>query len=79
VATGADVIIPAHGGFPKEQVVWSNPSGSQLIVLHPVDDLNILGSLTDGTFGTTGAPLPRQAAGYQELQNALRTGTQLVW
>jgi hypothetical protein len=70
---------PRTWRFPKEQVVWSNPSGSQLIVLHPVDDLNILGSLTDGTFGTTGAPLPRQPAGYQELQNALRTGTQLVW
>ena len=70
---------PAHGGSPQEQLAWSNPSGSQLIVLHPVDDLNILGSLTGGTFRTAGAPLPRQAAGYQELQNALRTGTQLVW
>ena len=70
---------PAHGGFPKEQLTWSNPSGSQLIVLHPVDDLNILGSLTGGTFRTTGDPLPRQSAGYRELQNALRTGTQLAW
>ena len=70
---------PAHGGGPKEQLAWSNPSGSQLIVLHPVDDLNILGSLTGRTFRTAGAPLPRQAAGYRELQNALRTGTQLVW
>jgi len=32
-----------------------------------------------GTFRSAGAPLPRQAAGYQQLQNALRTGTQLVW
>ena len=70
---------PAHGGFPQEQVVWSNPSGSQFIVLHPVDDLNILGSLTGGRFRTTGVPLPPQPAGYQELQNALRTGTRLVW
>jgi hypothetical protein len=70
---------PGHGGGPQEQVAWSNPSGSQLIVLHPVDDRNILGSLTGGTFRTTGAPLPRQPAGYQELQNALRTGTQLAW
>jgi len=70
---------PAHGGGPKEQLAWSNPSGSQFIVLHPVDDLNILGSLTGGTFRTAGAPLPRQPAGYQELQNALRTGTQLAW
>jgi hypothetical protein len=70
---------PAHGGFPKEQLAWSNPSGTRLIVLHPVDDLNILGTLTGGTFRTAGAPLPRQAAGHQELQNALRTGSQLVW
>ena len=46
---------------------------------HPVDDLNILGSLTGGTFRPGGAPLPRQPGGYQELQTALRTGTQLVW
>lgn len=70
---------PAHGGFPKEQLAWSNPSGSQFIVLHPVDDLNILGSLTGGTFRTAGGPLPRQSAGYQQLQNALRTGSQLAW
>jgi hypothetical protein len=70
---------PAHGGSPKQMLVWSSPSGSQFIVLHPVDDLNILGSLTAGVFRTAGAPLPRQTAGYQELQNALRTGTQLVW
>jgi hypothetical protein len=70
---------PGHGGGPQEQLAWSNPSGSQLIVLHPVDDRNILGSLTGGTFRTAGAPLPRQPAGYQELQNALRTGTQLAW
>jgi len=70
---------PGHGGAPQDQVAWSNPSGSQLIVLHPVDDRNILGLLTDGAFRTAGPSLPRQPAGYQELQNALRTGTQLVW
>jgi hypothetical protein len=70
---------PAHGGAPKEQLAWSNPSGSQLIVLHPVDDRNVLGSLTSGMFRTAAGPLPRQPAGYQELQNALRTGTQLAW
>jgi hypothetical protein len=68
-----------HGGFPKEQLAWSNPSGSQFIVLHPANDLNILGSLTAGTFRTAGAPLPRQPAGYQELQYALRTGSQVAW
>ncbi len=44
-----------------------------------MDDLNILGSLTGGTFRTAGGPLPRQSAGYQQLQNALRTGSQLAW
>jgi hypothetical protein len=70
---------PAHGGSPNEMLAWSSPSGSKLIVLHPVDDLNILGSLTHGTFRVAGAPLPRQPAGYRELQNALRTGTELAW
>jgi hypothetical protein len=70
---------PGHGGSPNEMLAWSNPSGSQFIVLHPVDGLNVLGSLIRGTFRTAGAPLPRQPAGYQELQDALRTGSQLVW
>jgi hypothetical protein len=70
---------PGHGGAPRELLAWSNPSGSQFIVLHPVDDLNILGSLTGGTFRTTGAPLPRQPAGYQELEYALRTASQVAW
>jgi len=43
------------------------------------DVAHLLGSLTGGTFRTAGAPLPRQAAGDQELQNALCTGTQLAW
>ena len=70
---------PGHGGFPQEQLAWSNPSGSQLIVLYPVNHRNTLGSLTGGTLRTTLDPLPRQAAGYHELQNALRTGSQVVW
>jgi hypothetical protein len=70
---------PGHGGGPQAQIAWSNPSGGQLIVLNPVDHRNTLGSLTGGTFRTAGAPLPRQPAGYQELQNALRTGTRLAW
>jgi hypothetical protein len=59
--------------------VWSSPSGSRFILLHPVDDVNILGVLAGGTFRPTGPPLPRQSAGYQELQYALRTGTQMAW
>jgi hypothetical protein len=70
---------PGHGGSPEEMIAWSNPSGSQFIVLHPVDDLNILGSLTDGVFRTAGPPLPQQPAGYRELQYALRTGSKLAW
>lgn len=70
---------PAHGGSPKELIAWSDPSGSQFIVLHPVDDLNLLGVLTSGVFRAGGAPLPRQRAGYQELQYALRTASQVAW
>jgi RNA polymerase sigma factor (sigma-70 family) len=69
---------PAHGGFPKELIAWSNTSGSRLILLHPVDDLNILGVATSRGFRATGTPLP-QAPGYQELEYALRTASQMVW
>src|SRR5206468_9659136 len=69
---------PAHGGYPKELVAWSNRSGSRLILLHPVDDLNILGVATSGGFRPAGVPLP-QASGYQELQYALRTASQVAW
>lgn len=67
-----------HGGFPREQLTWSSPSGSQLILLRSRDDLNILSVLAGGRFRTTGAPLPGPA-GYQELQYALRTASQVAW
>jgi hypothetical protein len=67
-----------HGGSPSESVAWSNPSGSQLVLLRPRDDLNILGALTGGTFRTAGPPLPR-SAGYQDLQQALRTAGRVTW
>jgi hypothetical protein len=67
-----------HGGFPSETIAWSNPSGSQLILLHPQHERNVLGVLTGGSFRTAGALLP-QAAGYQELQYALRTASQMAW
>jgi hypothetical protein len=67
-----------HGGLPRELLAWSNPSGSQLILLHPRGDLNILGVLTGGRFRTAGTPLP-QPAGYQELEYALRTAGQMAW
>jgi hypothetical protein len=69
---------PGHGGSPSELVAWSNPSGSRLVLLHPVDDLNILGVLTGRRFSPASAPLPR-ASGYQELEYALRTASQMVW
>jgi len=43
-----------------------------------VDDLNILGVATSGGFRPAGVPLP-QASGYQELQYALRTASQVAW
>jgi hypothetical protein len=69
---------PRHGGSPRELIAWSNASGSRLLVLHPVDDLNILGVLTGRGFSPAGVPLPR-APGYQELEYALRTASQMVW
>ena len=69
---------PGHGGAPKELIAWSNLDGTRLILLHPVDDQNILGVLTGHGFSAAGAPLP-QASGYQELEYALRTAGQVVW
>ena len=69
---------PAHGGFPRELIAWSSLSGSRLILLHPVADLNVLGVLTGRRFSPAGALLP-QAAGYQELEYALRTASQMAW
>lgn len=71
---------PGRGGFPTQIVAWSNRSGSQLIVLQPRDDLNILGVLTGKTLMLTGSKLlPQQAPGYQELQYALRIAPQMTW
>lgn len=67
------------GGFPSETIAWSNPSGSQLILLHPQHERNVLGVLTGGSFRTAGALLPSQPAGYQELEYALRTAAYLAW
>ena len=73
-------IPPGRGGFPRPQVAWSNVSGGQLIVLQPRNQLNVLGVLSHGSFaGRGGAMLPGSAAGYRELQNALRSGSQLTW
>jgi hypothetical protein len=71
---------PGRGGSPKQEVAWSNISGSQLIVLQPRSELNVLGVLSNGSFAGMGAAmLPGSAAGYRELQYALRIGTQMTW
>ncbi len=63
-----------------QSVAWSNASGSQLIVLQPRHVLNVLGVLSNGSFaGMGGAMLPGSAAGYQELQDALRSALQMTW
>jgi hypothetical protein len=69
---------PGHGGTPRELVAWSSTSGSRLILLHPADELNVLGVLAGHTFSPAGAPLPR-APGYQALEYALRTASQVAW
>ena len=69
---------PGHGGSPMELIAWSNTSGSRLVLLYPVHDLNILGVAANGGFRATGAPLP-QASGYRELEYALRTAGQVAW
>jgi hypothetical protein len=71
---------PGRGGFPRPTVAWSNGSGSQLIVLQPRDSLNVLGVATGDTFTQAGGNvLAQQPAGYQELQYALRTSSQVAW
>ena len=71
---------PGRGGSPRPQVAWSNVTGGQLIVLQPRDQLNVLGVLSNGSFaGMGGAMLPGSAAGYRELQYALRSSSQMTW
>jgi hypothetical protein len=71
---------PGRGGNPNQTIAWSNRSGSQLIILQPRDDLNILGTLTRNTFTQTASKLlPQQPQGYQELQYALRIAPLMAW
>jgi hypothetical protein len=69
---------PGHGGTPRELIAWSNAPGSRLVLLHPVGELNILGVLAGRRFSPAAAPLP-QAPGYQLLEYALRTASQVAW
>jgi len=71
-----------RGGQPSQLVAWSNWTGSQLIVLQPRDELNVLGSVTGHTFTPGESVLLRQQpSGYQWLQDALRAGNgaQVSW
>jgi hypothetical protein len=71
---------PGRGGFPAQKVAWSSRSGSRLIVLQPRDELNVLGVAAGNSFRPAGGTvLAQQQAGYQELQYALRTSSQLAW
>ena len=69
---------PGHGGTPRELIAWSSYSGSQLVLLHPAGELNVLGVLAGHRFSPASAPLPLASA-YQELEYALRTASQVAW
>lgn len=71
---------PGRGGQPSQLLTWSGPSGSQLVVLQPSHDLNVLGVLSGGTFTADGGTLlPRQPAVHSQLQYALRHATLVAW
>jgi hypothetical protein len=71
---------PGRGGSPRQTLAWSTRSGTRLIVLQPRGDLNVLGVATADAFAPAdGRLLAQQPAGYQELQYALRTSSQLAW
>lgn len=71
---------PARGGNPMQAIAWSNRTGSQLIVLHPRHELNVLGVLRGNRFTQAGSKLlPRQPAGYGQLQYALRIAPRMTW
>ena len=71
---------PGRGGYPKQTVAWSNRTGSQLIMLQPRNQLNMLGVWTANTFMQTRSKLlPPHPSGYQKLQYALRIAPQMTW
>ena len=69
-----------RGGYPSQRAAWTSWSGSQLIVLQPRDELNVLGVVTGTVFRPGGGVLlPQRPPGYQWLQDALRTAEELAW
>jgi hypothetical protein len=73
--------FPNHGGFPSPKVAWATPSGRQLIVVQPDRPFNRLGVLTGRRVQLGGGGLlpPTSSAGYEELQEAWRVASQVVW
>lgn len=62
--------------FPAPEVAWSDPTGSKLLVLQPLDGLNRLGILAGGRVLLAGSDLlPGQPAAYAGLQGALPGAT----
>lgn len=43
-------LAPGGAGVPRPAVLWSNRSGSQLLILLPKNNLNVLGMLAGNTF-----------------------------
>jgi hypothetical protein len=69
-----------RGGYPSQRVAWTSRSGGQLIVLQPRDELNVLSALAGDTVVPAGSVLLSQRpAGYQELEDALRTASLMAW
>jgi hypothetical protein len=66
-------IRPVAGNrFPAPAVAWSDPAGSQLLVLLPHNGVNRLAVLAGGTVVLAGGGLlPAGAAAYASLQSAL--------
>jgi hypothetical protein len=67
-------IRPVAGNrFPAPAVAWSDPAGSQLLVLLPHDGVNRLAVLTGGKVVLAGSGLlPAGAAAYASLQGAVQ-------
>jgi hypothetical protein len=58
--------------LPASAVAWSDPSGSQLLVIQPRNGVNRLGVLTGGRVVLTGSDLlPSRPEAYARLQAAL--------
>jgi len=59
-------------GQPAGSVLWSSPSGRQLIVLRPEGRTSVLGVLTGNKFSRSAAGLPPfKPAGFRKLQSAV--------